>query len=251
MRRAVEVIGEENINQKILVDGGSNDLTTLIGRRLGWKVYTSKPGIPYQANKALSFVESEYFVSLEHDILLNKDWWQKIPEHLKKTGVSVSQGIHISSNPTLKKLDMFLIDEGKIKHDCYGISIDNTIYRTDDIRDVGGFPVNCMISPDRELRDSLIAANKKWFIDWTVRSVHLKGSIWENMKHDFRATRLTTRRHRTGAHSDKLKLWGVIPFSEFFYEMKYVKDPRLIPYFVSHKLGMVLGFFKRRALTIY
>lgn len=246
---AVKVIGEKNINNKILVDSGSEDNTVWIGRRLGWDVYVSKKrGIPNQANIALNHVETEFFVSIEHDLLLNKNWFNTISRYFKDKNVSVAQGIHISSNPILFKHDMWIIHDALIKNDAYGISLDNTMYRTNDIRKVGGFPNRDPISCDRELRDKVWNMNKKWIIDKEMKNIHIRDSYWCSTLHDFNMTKNVVRRYRSGATSDKLTLWGKLPFIQLYYSLRYLKEPRLIPFYVIHKIGMVLGYFRRRCL---
>lgn len=246
---AEKVIGKENINQKILVDSGSKDRTIEIGKSLGWKIITSlKRGIAHQANLALNYVETEFFVSIEHDLLLNKNWFKTISEYFKDKNVSVAQGIHISTNPILYKHDLWLMYDSGIKHDAYGISIDNTMFRTEDIRSVGGFPELCPISCDRELRDEIRKINKKWIIDRNLRSWHLRSNYWNSVIHDCKYAMLRERKERTNARSDRMKLWGKIPFIQVYYSLKYLHEPRLLPYYTLHKLSLILGYFRRRCL---
>jgi len=242
-------IGEKNINNKILVDSGSKDKTLEIAEELDWDIYISpKRGIAYQANIALSHVETEFCVGLEHDLLLNKNWFKVIPKYFKDKNVSVAQGIHISTNPILYKHDLWLMYDSGIKHDAYGISIDNTMFRTEDVRSVGGFPELCPISCDRELRDEIRKINKKWIIDRNLRSWHLRGNYWSSVIHDCKYAMFRERKERTGARSDKMNLWGKIPFIQVYYSLKYLHEPRLLPYYVLHKLSLILGYFRRKCL---
>ena len=72
LNRVIDVVPDNELDKLILVDGGSLDNTQKIGRELGWKVYDSPKGIPIQANIGLSHVTSEFFGSVEHDVLLAK-----------------------------------------------------------------------------------------------------------------------------------------------------------------------------------
>ena len=246
---AVKAIGEKNINNKILVDGGSKDNTIKIGKKLGWEIYiSSKKGISYQANVALSHVKTEFFISLEHDLLLNKEWFKTIPKYFKDKNVFVAQGIRISSNPILYKHDVWIMDRDMFINDAYGISIDNTMYRTEAIKKLGGFPHGHPISCDRGLRDKLNSVNKKWIIDRKIRSIHIRDSYWKSTLHDFKMTKAVVRKERSNVTSDIMVLWGKFPFLQLFYSLKYLREPRLVPFYIIHKIGMILGYFRRKCL---
>jgi glycosyltransferase involved in cell wall biosynthesis len=75
LSRISQVIPDENVNQKIFVDDHSTDRSREIASEFNWIVYPNlKGGIPNGANEALRHVTSEFFVSIEQDIILAKDW---------------------------------------------------------------------------------------------------------------------------------------------------------------------------------
>lgn len=86
-----QAIPEENINQRIIVDDHSEDQTVRIAKDFNWQVYPNPAyGISSGANEALRHVQTEFFVSLEQDVMLNKDWWTKMSAYLTNPNVAVA-----------------------------------------------------------------------------------------------------------------------------------------------------------------
>jgi len=179
LERIAEVIPIENIHRKILVDDGSTDKTVEIAKRLGWEIYTNpKGGIASGANEALRHVDCEFFVSVEQDVVFARDWWDKISPYMDNPQVAVAQGIRISTEPILKKLEEYVYDRRKVGE----WSIDNNIFRTEVIRRLGGFPNDCPICVDIILRKKLLRETSyKWIIDTSVVSDHIRRSAKESV----------------------------------------------------------------------
>ncbi|MGP8069988.1 MAG: glycosyltransferase [Candidatus Bathyarchaeia archaeon] len=79
LQRFEEVVPAEMVGKKILVDDHSSDNTTEIAKGYGWLVYENpKSGVASGANEALRHVSTPFFNSIEHDILLAKEWWPRI-----------------------------------------------------------------------------------------------------------------------------------------------------------------------------
>jgi glycosyltransferase involved in cell wall biosynthesis len=169
-----KAVPKRNVNQKIIIDGHSKDGTKKIGKKFGWKVIDAeKVGIPYQANQALGIATTEFCASFEHDIILSPNWFPAILKHLQSDPkVAVAQGVRVPTNPILKKME-----EASLKKDIRYTSIDNTLYRTEVIRSLGGFDVNFPLSCDRNLQDKVWEAGYNWIVDRTVVSEHIKDSI--------------------------------------------------------------------------
>lgn len=107
--RIEEVIPSEVLGQKIIIDDHSTDNTVEIARRLGWDVHENQGNGIFDAfETALSLVSSEFLVSVEHDIILSKEWWQKISRHMKNDKVAVAQGVRVATHPLLSKLDEYI-----------------------------------------------------------------------------------------------------------------------------------------------
>jgi len=179
-----KAIPEKNINNKILVDGGSFDRTIEIARNFGWRVYESEKGIGKQANYALSLVETPYFASFEHDIYLCKNWYTQIWSTLKK-GVAVTQGVRLSLNPTLRAFEIY-----SLKKDNPYSSIDNNVYDTQLIRKIGGFSEKHPYSADRELQDRTRSYGFRWIVNKNIISNHIVVDFFNRVKHIENASKL-------------------------------------------------------------
>lgn len=169
------------IGQKIIVDGHSIDDTKAIAQKFGWKVYDAKQvGIPYQANQALSLVETPIFASFEHDIILAENWLEKLLPHLKKDNVAVVQGIRFATNKTLYALDK----QNNKRKDL--VSIDNNLYKTEIIRKMGGFDTQYLFCSDTDLKRRIIKQGYQWLVDFSVKSQHLKLSWRKEIDHTYK-----------------------------------------------------------------
>jgi len=98
--RISEVIPNKFVNNRIVVDDHSTDHTREIAKSFGWNVILNEgSGISDGANTALKYVKSEFFISFEQDLLLAKNWWEKIPKLLGKEKVAIASGIRLPNKP--------------------------------------------------------------------------------------------------------------------------------------------------------
>jgi len=173
-----EAISSEVVNQKIVVDGNSIDNTKRICQSFGWKVYHAKvTGIPYQANQALNMVKTDLFASFEQDILLNPHWLPLIMRHFNDENVAVAQGVRVSTHPTLRKIEEYSLTK-MLRYS----SLDNTMYRTEIIKKLGGYNHQYPLSADRDLQDRILNRGYKWIVDRQLISDHLKTSVRDSAK---------------------------------------------------------------------
>jgi len=181
LKRAEEVLPREVIGKKIFADDHSTDESAKIAEEFGWVVYPNeKGGVGCGANTALRHVESECFISLEQDILLAKNWFEKISKHLDREDVAVAQGWRYPDHPVLKKIDEFAFEKSNFTLN----SIDNTMYKTKVVKSLGGFPEDIRYgAADTHLRRRIEKAGLKWITDPTVISIHIrKGGLKEQMR---------------------------------------------------------------------
>lgn len=184
LKRVDEVIPTEAVGKKVFVDDHSVDGSPSIAKEFGWQVFPNeKGGVGAGANVALRQVTNEYFMSLEQDVILAKDWWEKIPRYVKRKDVAVAQGWRVSDNPILRKIDEYAIE--RFNQELH--SIDNNIYKTKIIKALGGFPEHIKYTGvDPHLRLRVLKAGFKWVTDISVISIHLrKGGLWEQMRRHY------------------------------------------------------------------
>ena len=173
LQRIEEVIPNKNINQKRFVDFRSEDRTTDIAKKYGWTVYEAKEaGIGSAANEALRHVKTKFFISVEHDVILARNWWEKIPPYMSDPEVAVAQGVRVATNRILRVFDIVYANS-KEPYTC----IDQNIYNTRIIRSLGGFPV-VPIATDLALQEKVFKSGFKWVTDRAVVSLHLRQGVW-------------------------------------------------------------------------
>ncbi len=190
LKRINEVIPEEFIGSRIIVDDRSADNTRKIAESFGWQVFLNEgTGISDAANTALKHVVSEYFISFEQDLLLARDWWQKIPEYLSDPKTAVASGVRLPNQPlVVRKIQEYSMErqqrKGKVESFLYGKTLDNTIYKTRVIRTLGGFPkLTISAGVDNILAQEVHANNFEWKVDYTVRSTHLRKDLKQELAH--------------------------------------------------------------------
>ncbi len=207
LRRLEEVVPSQVINNKIMVDDHSEDDTIAIGRSYGWSVYTNPGrGVASGANEALRHVVTNYFISVEHDVLLALNWWPRVFENLlHDERTAISQGARVSSNKTL-----YALYEDRIGLDD---SLDNNIYRTDVIKRLGGFPSTCLVCTDVWLRKKVESAGYKWIIDPSVVSEHIRSGIMHHISHSAYLHRFCTCKRRRIPMGYLLRLTLTSPLS--------------------------------------
>lgn len=234
LRRIEKVIPNENINQRILVDYRSEDETRDIAKKYGWTVYEAEEaGIGSAANEALRRVKTIFFISVEHDVILAKNWWEKIPAYMSDPTVAVAQGVRVATNPILKVLDMNRVRD-KMPYLC----IDQNIYNTRVIRSLGGFP-NVPIATDLALQENVFKSGFKWVTDKTVVSLHMRRGVWQEGKHIFEMTRRNPRMNEVMVKKHFRSL-----ILSPFYGLKLAKRekmPLLIPANVYRRIMKLRG----------
>ncbi len=176
---------------KIAVDGGSMDGTEEVLRRYGWTVEkSSKKGIPYQANQALGLVDTEFFASFEHDIILNPNWFERTSTTIiSDETVGAVQGIRLyTGSKTMQAIEEWQYRTQQFPP--WTFSIDNVLYRTRAVRHAGGFSLECMASADGILRRNMFKTGYKWITDTTLISGHYRKNFLEQFKHQMKAVQL-------------------------------------------------------------
>ena len=200
LKRINAVVPSQCVNHRFIVDDGSRDNTVEIAKANGWDCLKNEgKGISDGANTALKHVETEYFCSFEQDLLLSPDWWH-ITKHLNKKNIAAVTGIRLADKPSgLRKLQQYTTKQyckiinnptnysgGKLlEANSYGMFLDNTIYNTKILRQIGGFPrlPNYGSGTDSILMKRIKDNNFSWIVDYTIVSTHLRSSLRNEISH--------------------------------------------------------------------
>jgi glycosyltransferase involved in cell wall biosynthesis len=189
--RVNKVIPVESVNQKILVDDKSTDNTVKIAKTFGWKVISNEgKGVSDGANTALKNVQTEYFLSIEQDVVLSYAFWPKTLSSLT-TNPAVISGVRFDINKSIRCIDEFSFDRYQLLGNkagvdgyLYGRTIDNTLYNTKVIKAIGGFPkLDGGAGVDTILSIRLANAGFKWIVNYDAISEHLRRSLIDTLKH--------------------------------------------------------------------
>jgi glycosyltransferase involved in cell wall biosynthesis len=193
LKRIDDVILRESVHRKILIDDHSVDDTVKIAKEFNWEVFMNpSTGVASGANEALRHVDCEFFVSIEQDVVLAKDWWIKVPPMLGDKKVAVASGVRIPDKPiALMKLHEYTMERYCVKgikdpNFHYGKTIDNTIYKTKIIKKIGGFPkLHVNVGVDNALARSVFNSGYLWAVNWNVKSIHLRGGLQKELEHSY------------------------------------------------------------------
>jgi glycosyltransferase involved in cell wall biosynthesis len=201
LKRIRDVIPEETVSSRIIVDDRSTDETREIAKSFGWQVLLNEgSGISDGANTALKHVTSKYFISFEQDLLLAPEWWEKIPPYLYDNQVAAASGMRFADKPRgVKKLQQYVAKKyrGESKLASWlrsrqmaaftlGKTLDNTVYKTEVIRAIGGFPkmqVNAGV--DATLAYKLKQSGYMWVVDYNVQSTHIRRGLGQELQHQY------------------------------------------------------------------
>lgn len=190
-----------------MIDDHSLDPTVEIAKEFDWRVYENpSTGISAGANKALKLVESPNFISFEQDLLVARDWWSHIPLHLEKPKVAVASGMRFADKPQgLRKFQQYVarkyrgearlapwLEGRRMAAFTLGKTLDNTIYNTRMMKELGGFPVmQSNAGVDAILAYRVRSVGFHWIVDYNVKSTHLRHGLRQELQHQrFYATTL-------------------------------------------------------------
>lgn len=204
LSRFEKVVPQKNIHKKIMIDDHSTDRSAELGERWGWRVYRNEStGISSAANQALRLVTQPFFISLEHDVLLARNWWSRVSSHFQDEKVAIAQGLRLPRNRALSAIS-------KEHHD---VTLDNNMYRTAVVRQLGGFPSTCRFCTDILLHRQIERAGYKWIVDATVVSEHMRDGILREASHKAALHKLCTCKTKPYRLSYLLRITAQSPFS--------------------------------------
>ncbi len=178
-----EAVPERRICHRIIVDGGSRDNTVELATRFGWDVFRSASGIWRQANYALDRVDSEFYASFEHDILLSKNWLPRVEEAIMRENVAVAQGIRLfRGSGTLAAMDRWNYEHRTMSAPY--ASLDNNLSETEVIRKAGGYAApSGPAGTDSLLIEAVHRQGYEWVIDRQCVSGHMRPGIPSYARH--------------------------------------------------------------------
>ncbi len=235
LQRIQEVIPSKYVNRKIITDDHSTDKTREIALSLGWEVHFNKgKGVQDNTKTAISLVTTPIFCSFEHDIILARDWWEKIVPHFDDPTVVVAQGTRVSTNPVFRVIDDFSNQRMTAEHR----SLDNNLVRTEYIRKFG---YNEVGTPP-----ILETHGLKWVLDRTIVSDHIRDGAWENIRHDYKMMKISNSSARASIkmHLTCLRIWLTSPIRGLIIAIKQ-RRPDIFLIYPLDRTAIFIGSLKR------
>jgi glycosyltransferase involved in cell wall biosynthesis len=269
LKQINKVIPKEHVGKKIISDDASTDNTRKIAESFGWTVYLNEgTGISDGANTALKHVESDFFVSFEQDLFLSPLWWGKIPSLLVDSDVAAASGMRFADKPRgVKKLQMYVAKKYRGESELaswlrsrqmsaftLGKTLDNTIYKTAVIRQIGGFPkmpVNAGV--DTILAYKLHEKGYQWVVDYNIQSIHMRKGLMQELNHQFwygtQLYEIWKRIESETNHAPPVTKFGIIyrfftsPFTGAFVAVK-TREPTIAYIHPLVRLYYMLGLLR-------
>ncbi len=248
LKRIDHVIPFENINRRIFVDDSSTDRTILIAKDFNWEVYPNRKGfVRGGIIEAFRHTEMPFAVSVEHDVLLDENWWDIMPLHMEKSIVAVANGICLLTLPSIRAIQMY-------QSGTFGswIGLSNTIYRTKIIKSIT-IPKHVTVSVDLELHRILGKLGYKWVVDSSVRSDHIRTSVLGHFAHLRKLYKLSNERQNIDKRNS-LRLALETLFSPLFGLNAAIKTkrPQVIPvYMAQNLLDMEMHLIRKQSKKTY
>ncbi len=181
LERINKVIPKEQVGEKYIVDDRSCDSTLRIAYHYGWNVVRNKgSGISDGANTALDLVQTGFFCSFEQDVLVSPCWWNRVSRLMKPKVAAVSGLRLLPKNSFCYNIDSYLLSHNG---GDYGKTLDNTMWNADVLKSIGGFPKVTNAFTETVLHYKLRELGYRWLVDYNVRSLHLHGGLWDELRH--------------------------------------------------------------------
>lgn len=179
LKRINKVIPKDVVNKRLVVNDHSEDSTPMVIRQNGWtQIVNEGHGISDAANLALNNVETEWFVSVEQDVVLSEYWWNRI-SRLAVDGVAAVSGVRFLPQDNLcSNIERY----NSVYQNGYGKTLDNTLWNTKALRSVGGFPKLKNAGLDTLLAEKFKAKGLKWIVDSDVQSLHLHKGLYDELR---------------------------------------------------------------------
>ena len=269
LKRISEIIPDELVNKRVIVDDRSTDDTRGIARFFGWDVVLNEgKGISDGANTALKHVNSDFFISFEQDLLLAYDWWNKIPPYLDNPKIAAASGMRSADKPVgVRKLQQYVAKKYRGEAELapwlrarrmaaftLGKTLDNTIYKTRIIKDLGGFPkmqVNAGV--DTILAYKIRQAGYHWIVDYNVQSTHLRHGLRQELQHQYwyatqlheiwRRTKIETNQPPPVTKYTVISRFLMSPFTGLFMALK-TREPTVTYVHPLIRLYYLKGFLE-------
>ena len=132
-------------------------------------------------------MQTPYFCSFEQDVYLADDWWSKVSALiLDKEGVGAASGLRfLPKSNFCYSIEPYQLTRKDIDfYGGFGNTLDNTIWNTEGLRGIDGFPKVNFAGIDTFVYHAFLAKGYRWRVDYSVRSLHMHyGGFLNEVRH--------------------------------------------------------------------
>jgi glycosyltransferase involved in cell wall biosynthesis len=200
-----ELLKKVPINNLIIVVGESKDNTLEIANKYADIVINDEnKGIGYARSLGLEKVVTDYYASIDSDVILSKDWYSWCRNTIQQPCVAACEGYPRPLGPRCAKSQRLDLKNPY----C---SLGNTMLKTHVIREVG-MPL-VAFGEDHILKERLGSRGYNWVVNFDLLSIHLVNDL-DMLKHYIKFGK-SLGRHQNTSYSDLTKgiLWSINDFA--------------------------------------
>ncbi len=244
--RLNKLIPKEHVNNRILINDHSADSTPLIAQKNGWQqILNEGHGISAAANTALKHVDTQYFCSFEHDIILSALWWNKVALKITKSNAVAISGVRfLPQNHPCYNIEKYLM----LHSPDFGKTLDNTIWETETLRKIGGFPKISNAFCETLLHTRISELNYEWIVERNVESLHYHKDLANERNHynfyGYNTPALQMRLNQKPSFSYAIKKMIKSPITGAKMAQK-MQDTRLILSYPLCRFEWTKGYIKK------
>jgi glycosyltransferase involved in cell wall biosynthesis len=178
-----ELLKRVPINNLIIVVGRSKDNTLETAKKYANIIVEDEnKGIGYARSLGLEKVETDYYGSIDSDVIVSRSWYSWCIRTIKKPKVGACEGflwpigtncqkvVSMWSKEWIKDYSTQIIDS-----ENQGCSLGNTMLRTDIVREVG-MPFERW-GEDNALRKKLASKDYRWVVNYDLLDTHMISDI--------------------------------------------------------------------------
>lgn len=177
------------INKIIVVDASKDNTKEIISkwctnRDIKYEIYDQHGyGVGMARQIGLKYIETSIFASIDSDVILSGNWYDKISEYMILDNVVVASGFLYFGNIGNA---MYRFIDWKRRKYIFHITLGNCLMNKANLIKIGEFNKEYDSSEDTELYEEKVLKSKKyrWILDRNVIAYNPRG-LMEELKHSF------------------------------------------------------------------
>jgi len=224
------------ISNLIIVVGKSEDKTLETANKYAdILIEENNKGLGYARNQGLKEVKTEYYASIDSDVILSKEWYYWCKNTIKKPSVAACEGYPKPQGTYYSRFQYL----GR-KTYC---SLGNTMLKTNVIREVG-IPLGGW-GEDHVLKERLEAKGYEWIVSFDLISQHLVTDL-EMLRHIVNFNVWVGKNQKISYFNlTKNTCWSLKDFADQATNLGLNQSTYILLYRLAINLGLLQGNLNR------